>query len=103
MRGSVTSRSQRCGGRTTKWDPFQSTLGTAESRSGRSTSPGAGNGLPFGGRVRGTSGRTDGAEGQQTVPGRLLEGLRGLLRETELGGREGDDAREEPEGRHRHG
>src|SRR5207245_3746806 len=101
MRGSVTSRSRRCGGRTTKWDPFQSTSGTAESRSGPYTSPGGSNGLPFGGRVRGTSGRTDGAEGQQAVPGGLLEGLRRLLRETELGGRQGDDAGQEPEGGHR--
>src|SRR5207247_7382661 len=52
-------------------------------------------------QICGTSGRTDRSEVQQVVPCRLLEGVRRFLRETELRGRESDDAREEPEGRHR--
>src|SRR5947209_7055975 len=101
MRASVTSKSRRGGGRTTKWDQFRSRSATAESRSGCHTSRDGGERATVRGSVRGTPGRTDGAERQQDVPGRVLEGLRRLLRETKLRGRQGDDAGQEPEGGHR--
>src|SRR2546422_9820840 len=77
-----------------------STSATTESWSGCHTSPDGSERATARGSVRGTPGRTDGAERQQDVPGRVLEGLRRLLRETELRGRQGDDAGQEPEGGH---